>query len=189
MGLSPGEKNKSVFSVLGWERANCDGPYVLPQLQDRRWKIGHKWGAYCTEHVLNHLFKGGQLSCTLLPSEDAPQAEQVGMPFSRGASKQGTLQGLSRENFTVYQEKTNILVFEISCVADQRREDGVSTPWAQGRTEEEERQACQWHHNIQAHHRDENSGGDMYIYVGFHLLISLPARILSISQNPQAVTG
>lgn len=53
-------KNKSAFSVLGWGRANCDGPYVLTRAQERRGRIRmssilHQarlrpsWGLSCTE--------------------------------------------------------------------------------------------------------------------------------------------
>lgn len=67
-----------------------------------------------------------------------PKQSKQGCPSSPESSiKAKDIAGLSGENFTAYQEKGVVLVFEISCVAGQRKEDSIGTPRAWERRKSE----------------------------------------------------
>lgn len=165
-------KNKSAFSVLGWGRANCDGPYVLTQPQERRGRIGMS----SILHPAHLRPSWGQLSSTgmscwrCVPSRanrDTHLLQRVALEHEPCRALQG--------EFHSPPGKAVGLVFEISWVAGQRREDCVS-----GGGEEENRasleqqcpgtpqrwELCWWQ-----------------TYAGFHPLASLPARIFRVYQN------
>lgn len=96
-------------------------------------------------------------------AEDAPQAKQAGVPiFSREQHQSQGHCRASQGELHSLPGKTVGLLFEISCVAGQRREDGISTPRTQGRAAEQEERASQGHHNVQGHHREESCGDDIH---------------------------
>lgn len=149
-------KNKSAFSVLGWGRANCDGPYVFTPPQERRGRIRMSG----ILHQAHSRPSWGQLSCTgmscwgCVPS----RANRDASLLQRIALKHGPCRAFQGE-FHSLPAKAMVLVFEISWVAGQGREDCVSG----GR--EEEKQASQEHQSVQEHHRDESHGDDQHTWV------------------------
>lgn len=115
-------KNKSAFSVLGWGRANCDGPYVVIQPQERRGRIGMSR----IVHQAHLRPSWGQLSYTglscwrCIPS----RAKRDAHPLQRVALDHGPCRAFQGE-FHSLPGKAMFLVFEISWAAGQRREDCV----------------------------------------------------------------
>lgn len=149
-------KNKSAFSVLGWGRANCGGPYVLTRAQERRGRIGMS----SILHPAHLRPSWGQLSCTgmscwgCVPS----RANRDAHLLQREALEHGPCRDFQGE-FHSLPGKAMDLVFEISWVAGQRREDCISGG------EEEEKRASLEQQSVQGHHRDESHGDDKHTWV------------------------
>lgn len=144
-------KNKSAFSVLGWGRANCDGPYVLTRAQERRGRIRmssilHQarlrpsWGLSCT----------GMSCWGCVPSianRDAYLLQRVALEHGPCRAFQGEFHSLQGK---VMGSKFHELLVR------------------EGRTMsagEEKKRASLEQQSVQGHHRDESHGDDKHTWV------------------------
>lgn len=106
-------KNKSAFHVLGWGRANREGPYVLTLPQGRRGRIWAESGLAPVHLRPSFQARPAQLLGVVLPGR-YPKNSKGGCPASPEVSEQRTSQGFPG---SISQKKTVGLVFKISCVA------------------------------------------------------------------------
>lgn len=86
-------KNNSAFGVLGWGRANCDGPYVLTRPQERRRRIWDERGPALS--TFQAILSRGTSSAVSCQGCSPSRANKDARPLQGEASKQRTLQGFS----------------------------------------------------------------------------------------------
>lgn len=120
-------KNKSAFHVLGWGRANREGPYVLTLPQERRGRIRAESGPSPVH--LRPSFREGpaQLLSVVrgVAAGEVPQEQQRGMPSFSWSTRAKDLTGLSREHFTEKKHRVWCVKFHVLPAAHWSRKGAV----------------------------------------------------------------
>lgn len=128
-------KNKSAFHVLGWGRANREGPYVLTLPQERRGRIWAESGLAPVHLRPSFQARPAQLLGVVLPGR-YPKNSKGGCPASPEVSEQRTSQGFPGSISQKKNSGVGVRNF-MRChqQAGQGKEQCVGTPceWARGR--------------------------------------------------------